>query len=112
MPAARMKFLTGLHDGCEGVCELRALPSEARTFVSPGDEPAIERFASARASENLYIAIATRRDTTSGRLENCLHLAALFVDIDFKNISPEQARARLARFPLSPSAPARRRRSW
>jgi hypothetical protein len=102
--ASRSDFLNALHEGCEGVCELRALPSEARTFARAGDEAAVARFAKTRAAENVYIAVATRKDTRSGKLENCLHLAALFVDLDFKVTPEPEARDRLARFPLPPSA--------
>ncbi len=97
-------FLTALHQGCEGLCELRALPSQARTFVRLGDEGAAAQFATTRASENVYVAIATRKDKSSGALINCQHLGALFVDIDFKATPEAEARPRLARFALPPSA--------
>src|SRR5262245_11606494 len=103
-PATRADFLTALHTGCEGLCELRALPSQARTFVRPGDDAAAARFAGAHAAENVYIAVATRKDVTSGTLTNCQHLGALFVDIDFKMTTEADARSRLARFALPPSA--------
>jgi hypothetical protein len=100
----RPDFLTALHAGCEGVCELRALPSEARTFVPRGDEAAVTRFVTSHTNEDVYVGIATRRDASSGKLENCRHLGALFADIDFKSTSEREARQRLARFPLAPSA--------
>jgi len=100
----RVGFVTALHQGCEGLCELRALPSQARTFVSLGDEATMARFANARAADNIYIAIATRKDTSSGALINCQHLGALFVDLDFKALPEIDARPRLARFALPPSA--------
>jgi hypothetical protein len=52
----------------------------------------------------VYVAVATRKDATSGKLENCRDLAALFVDLDFKVTAEPEARDRLARFPLHPSA--------
>src|SRR5262249_36985852 len=103
-PATRADFLTALHAGCEGLCELRALPSQARTFVRRGDDAAAATFAGAHAAENVYIAIATRKDTTSGTLTNCEHLGALFVDIDFKVTTEADARSQLGRFSLPPSA--------
>jgi hypothetical protein len=97
-------FLTALHAGCEGLCELRALPSEARTFTPVGDAQAVARFVTSHTNEDLYVGIATRRDVSSGKLENCRHLGALFADIDFKSTPEPEARGRLARFPLAPSA--------
>ena len=37
---------------------------------------------------NIYHAIATRKTNTSGRLENCSELWALYIEIDFKNGVP------------------------
>jgi hypothetical protein len=101
---ARGDFLAALYAGCEGFRELRALPSRARAFVGLGDDAAATRFAAAHASENVYVAVATRKDATSGMLTNCRHLGALFVDIDFKSATEANARSRLARFALPPSA--------
>src|SRR4029450_8798485 len=53
--------------------------------------------------QDLYFGIASRRDASSGRLENCEALGALFVDIDFKMSSPDSARERLAGFVLPPT---------
>ena len=104
MTWTRVDFLTALHEGCEGRIELRALPSEARIFLAPGDADGVARFASLRAAENVYLAVATRKDSTNGRLENCLHLGAVFADLDFKMTPEPAARERLARFALPPSA--------
>jgi RepB DNA-primase from phage plasmid len=103
----RTDFLTALHDGCEGVLELRALPSGARTFIRLGDEQGVTRFADAHAMEDVYFAVATRKDASSGTLQNCRHLSALFADVDFKLLPEPEARSRLARFPLPPSTVVR-----
>ena len=69
------------------------------------DLPAIEGFARTHADANIYFGVATRATTSSGTLENCRALGALFVDIDFKDYQngEDEARACLASFPLSPS---------
>ncbi|MGH8696028.1 MAG: phage/plasmid primase, P4 family [Burkholderiales bacterium] len=94
-------FASGAGDG---LIELRALPSARRAFVARDDHDAIDRFIATHASENLYVAIATRRDTSSGALDNCASLSALFVDIDFKQTPEPAAREGIAKFPLAPSA--------
>jgi hypothetical protein len=99
----RAAFLLALHDGCEGLCEVRALPSAARLFVPLGDAERVDAFAARYAREDLYVAVATRCDASSGTLENCRHLGALFVDIDFKGTPEPAARAALERF-LFPAA--------
>jgi len=99
----RTGFFAALFEGCEGLLELRALPSKARTFVAPDDDAAIERFAQQHAGENVFVGVASRRDASGGELINCRHLGALFVDIDFKRVPEPEARKRLAEFPLRPS---------
>lgn len=47
--------------------------------------------------------MATRKDGTSGALENCQHLPALFLDADFKATPEADVRQRLEAFPLRPS---------
>ncbi|MDA2911568.1 AAA family ATPase [Nitrospiraceae bacterium AH_259_D15_M11_P09] len=97
------RFLRALFDGCDGVIELRSLPSKARSFLSPGDDHLLTKFIGDHLSENLFLGIATRKDASSGALANCQDLGALFTDIDFKSLSEEEARKRLADFALPPS---------
>jgi hypothetical protein len=97
-------FLAALHVDCKGLIELRALPSAARAFTQLGDDHAVARFADAHTNENVFIGIATRRNESGGKLENCRHLGALFADIDFKVTPEREARQRLARFVFPPSA--------
>lgn len=96
MPRGR-EVLAAIFDGCEGLIELRALPSKARTHVAVTDLPRVLAFASAHAHENLYFGVATRRDASGGSLEHCQQLGALFVDVD----GPD--RTALDRFRLPPS---------
>ncbi len=105
----RAVFLAALYAGCEGFLEFRAFkgtkraPPVGRQFYMPADYHGIERFVAAHRDHHVYVAIATRRTATGGKLEDCLHLGAVFADIDFKAISEAEARARLARFALPPS---------
>ena len=40
---------------------------------------------------------------TTGALENCAELHALFIDLDFKDVPEAEARVRLGAFPLHPT---------
>jgi hypothetical protein len=92
-----------LFSGCDGLVELRALPSRARIFVAPTDADAIGAFLRTNKNENLYFGVATRRDESNGTRENCLHLPSLFLDLDAKGRPTDDVRAALDRFPLRPS---------
>lgn len=96
-------FQIALHPPGSGLTELRALPSKATAFVNATDADAIERFLRAHANENVFVGVATRKDASSGKLENCAELHVLFCDIDFKDIPEAEARALIERFPLRPS---------
>jgi DNA-binding transcriptional ArsR family regulator len=87
----------------DGLIELRALPSRKRVFIQPGDMMGARRFIEEHRAENLYFAVAARRDSTSGRSENCSLVRAIYVDLDFKNKPELEARMALDSFPLKPS---------
>lgn len=97
-------FLAAIHphDGPD-LLELRSLPSKAQAFIRPGDIEAAERFIRAHTQENIYFGIASRRNAGDGSLENCGLLHVLFVDLDFKDTPGAEARAKLTRFPFTPS---------
>ncbi len=101
------QMLDALHGGCDGLVELRAIqPGNGHpdaTFLKPGDVHGLTTFLGDHVREHVYVAVATRRDHTSGRLDNCLALPALFVDLDFKTIDEDVARQRLYDFPFPPS---------
>ncbi len=97
------QFLETLFGTASGLIEVRALPSKVQRFIHLSDEAEVQAFMHAHHAENLYLGVASRRDATSGKLENCQDLAALFVDIDFKLIAEPEARRRLAECPLPPS---------
>jgi len=96
-------FFVSLFAGADGLIEFRALPSKAQEFFKRDDAKAIGQFLRAHSAEELYFAVATRQGPGDGSLANCAQLYALFCDIDFKTIPEAEARAKLERFPLSPS---------
>jgi hypothetical protein len=83
-PTIRFRQFVGcVFSGCEGVLELRSLPSRERAFLALDDHDAVAQFCrDRRQNQDLYFGVATRRDGRSGDLTNCRHLGALFVDID------------------------------
>jgi hypothetical protein len=95
--------------GGEGLVELRALtgtvgaPPVGRLFCEWDDIGSVLRFALDHQRHHVYFAVATRRDASSGKLENCQHLGALFADVDFKQTPEADARDRLARCLLPPT---------
>ncbi|MDA1305470.1 MAG: phage/plasmid primase, P4 family [Nitrospirae bacterium] len=100
-PISANDFVATLHQYCEGVLELRALPSTHRKFLD--DHQAINSFLAQYAKQDIYLGVATRRDGKNGKLENCQDLGALFMDLDFKDEPEERARKRLREFSLTPS---------
>jgi len=98
--------LHALYSSCEGVIEFRAFNVNGitgRLFAALEDADTIRAFWVKHKADNLYWGIATRRDDRDGTLANCLHLPALFADLDFKLSSEAAIRAALAAFPLPPS---------
>ena len=87
----------------DGLIELRALPSRQRAWIQPGDMANVQRFMSEHRHENVYFGVAARNDCTSGRLENCSIVRALYADLDFKNAIEAEARQALESFPLETS---------
>lgn len=103
-PATRSEFFRALFSNCDGLIELRALPQIARCFVTLDESTIGREFIVTNGHQNLYVGVATRRDARSGELQNCQRLGALFADIDFKTTPENDARARLSRSLLPPSA--------
>jgi hypothetical protein len=107
--ASPAEFLTALYEGCEGLAEFRAFsgakgaPPVGRIFCAPADLTTITRFLDRHHAHDVYVGVATRRDDRGGTLEDCRHLIAVYVDIDFKVTPETDARARLARFALPPT---------
>jgi hypothetical protein len=98
------RVLDAIQHGCSGMVELRAIPARSQSFAAIDDRAALRAFVQRHLNTaNLYWAVATRRDQSSGRADNCLHLGALFADLDFAGSSEDAVRAQLAAFPHSPS---------
>jgi hypothetical protein len=78
------RFLTRLFAACSGVVELRALPSTARVWAPVNDWSRLGPFITTQvaAEQDLYVGIATRRDSSSGRADNLAELPAVWVDLD------------------------------
>jgi putative DNA primase/helicase len=55
------------------------------------------------AGRNCYVGVATRIDANTRDAGGCVALHALFAEIDFKDSSEVEARAKLAAFPIGPS---------
>ncbi len=103
-PGPVIDFLWTLFENAPGVVELRALPSKQQIFAPrTGFFTLLDFITTHRETENVYVGVATRRDGTSGKLENCLALGAIFCDIDFKATPEPEARATLDAFPLRPT---------
>ncbi len=105
---AKMKRLQEFYDALfqpgDGLIEFRALPSKHREFANPGDMAIVRQFIEGHRRENVYFAVAARKDRTSGRLENCSVIRCLFADLDFKLFESEaKAWQSLEGFPLKPS---------
>jgi len=102
-------FLAVLFHDARGKVELRAVPRDRgdgpvpTCFSDPGAAAWRAGFLTTHPTKHIYFGVATRRDGSSGKLENCLDVGAVWVDLDFAKISEEEARTRLAAFPLPPS---------
>ncbi len=97
------RFLDRLFGDCDGgVVELRALPSTRRAWAGLWAWSELGPFVTAEvnARQELYIGVATRRDTTNGTTANLHELPAVFCDFDRL---PDEVTARLAPFPFPPS---------
>lgn len=85
------------HYAGDSLLEFRALPSRKTAFIPVNDTASLRAFV--RRDEDLYVGVASRKDSSSGAATNLHELPALFVDIDFKDLDETEARARLAAFP-------------
>jgi hypothetical protein len=102
-PVQGREVLRALYDGCEGLIEVRALPQKVSGFYAVEDVVGVTAFLKAHYADNLYWGVGTRRDATSGALGNCLHLGAVFVDLDDKQHPTSDLLERRRTFPFGPS---------
>jgi hypothetical protein len=101
----RHDLLRALHP--DGYRDVRALAKgqSAITRNYPADNlELVDQMADVFRDRDIYIGVASRADDKGRDTESCLALDALFADLDYKDSSETEARARLAVFPLAPSA--------
>jgi len=72
------------------------------TFSDLGNGAWRESFLVQHANANIFFGVADRKGA-SGKLENCLTVGCLWVDIDFKMVPEEEARQLVTAFPIRPS---------
>jgi hypothetical protein len=101
-------LLNALFSTADGVVELRAFEPNAHgcsaRLFAEFDDSRIGTFYQENRERNLFWGVATRRQPGGGSLADCLHLSAVFADLDFKlAASASDVRRRLAQFPLAPS---------
>jgi hypothetical protein len=104
--SAAAPLLTILHP--EGFRDLRAFHATkggpVTTIGAPGtDLAAVEAFIKKFQDRDIYMGVASRIQADVRGAEGCLSLHALFADLDFKDSSEAETRARLAAFPVPPS---------
>jgi hypothetical protein len=103
VPEQLAVFLGALYPTtCEGFIELRMLPSGKQSFATADDHAGVANVLRQHATENCYLGVALRRETTSGALANCGELHTLWVDIDFKDVDESVVRTRISSFPIPP----------
>lgn len=97
---AASRFLREFFEGTHHEVELRALPSKAQCFTRLPKE--IRVFIERHTRDNIYFG-ATTREGRRGDKAACREVVALWVDLDFKSTSEDEARKRLESFPCQPS---------
>lgn len=98
----RDKFLQELYSYCEGLLELRALPSKHRSFFDVTDYKKIDTFCNTHQTENVYFGLALRNGH-DGTKSSITQIACVHCDLDFKDISEKEAIKRIKSFELVPT---------
>lgn len=94
-------FIKILHENCPGNTELRAFKKPNQCFCADIAEVE-QRLAEVPEKTEVYIGVA-RRKGMDGSKAGVLAIPALWVDIDFKDVAEEEARALIANFTQQPS---------
>src|SRR5690348_259691 len=106
-PPSWQTFLATLFEDINtGDIYCRAISPEGATIgasVPIGQLAGVAQFMQKHRKQHRYVGVATRKDASSGKLENSDRLTALFVDIDFKTTPEPEARTLLAAFPYPPT---------
>ena len=104
-PNLRHALLNALHP--IGYRDLRAFrrgePPKTFSFVA-SNLAGVDEFADRNHDRDVFVGVAPRVNDKGRDTSACHNLHALFTDQDYKDSSEAEARARLAAFPLPPSA--------
>ncbi len=96
------EFLETLYGYCEaGTLCLRSLPSKSQVFIPFNDYAEIKSYCLEHIEENVYFAVATREG--GGTKKHIVEIPAVWIDIDFKDISPVKAKRALWDFQIRPT---------
>jgi len=101
---AKESLLTTLYTDCKGYLELRALQNGRMRseFYLLNDTAGIKGFLTTHKADDVYFAVATR-DGKGGKKDNIVNIPAVYVDIDYKEISEAEATRRIEALPLKPT---------
>lgn len=92
-----------LYRGCKGFVNIRPLPQAINEYHPSDVFPWLPKVIEKYKKSNLYFGVATR-DGKGGAKENVVDIPALWIDVDFKNISKEIFDEVFPKFPLLPTA--------
>jgi len=98
----RIEFLKNLYAYCEGLLELRALPSKSQEFYNVIDYQSIDKFCEIHKKENVYFSVALRSGK-DGTKESITQIACLHCDVDFKDIPEKEAVKAIQAFQFKPT---------
>lgn len=98
--ASMSDFLAEFFAATQHDIELRTVPMVSRCFSR--DTEVIDSFIKRNVQTNLFFGCCTRSGM-EGKKPNCRELVAFWVDIDYKEVPEEEAKAELYKFPLQPS---------
>jgi hypothetical protein len=102
----RRDFFDRMYACCDGGLELRVIKERRvnQHFFELVDHESIGECLGYYPGWNIYFGVGTRDASGRGAKANVLNVPALWTDIDFKNIKPEETRKRAADFPFRPTA--------
>jgi len=95
-------FFTTLYQHSEGKIEIRTLPNRHQAYFEKSDHAGIARHIERCSNTNVFFGVATR-DGKGGKKDNIVHISAVWIDVDSKDITKEQFGENLKRFQFKPS---------
>jgi hypothetical protein len=104
----RSEFFHHLYEHCEGLIEIRPLPSYDQQFFKLDQKDAMWRYCCQHTNANLYFGVATRDgvaapDGTKGGKANIVNISAVWADCDFKDVDRKALHKKLNQFAFYPS---------